>query len=169
VDPLWPKRCRIIGCSGETIGVSVDAQDHIWIIHRAGSLEAGQATCDDHASARQCCAPAHRCSRYDQAGNLLRHWGGPGQGYNCPDSNHGITIDYKGNVWIRRQRARPGSGRRPGPEPLPKATRGPNGRRVSVFRRQHGSEIPQDGKFLMQIGKPSSSKGSSDIDNLRLP
>ena len=32
-------RCRTIGCSGNTIGVSVDAQDHVWIIHRAGSLE----------------------------------------------------------------------------------------------------------------------------------
>ena len=37
---------------------------------------------------------------FDQAGNLLRHWGGPGKGYEWPDSNHGIFIDYKGNVWI---------------------------------------------------------------------
>ena len=38
---------------------------------------------------------------FDQAGNLLRHWGGPRpRAIEWPESNHGITIDYKGNVWI---------------------------------------------------------------------
>ncbi len=40
VDPLWPKPLPNHWILGQTIGVSVDAQDHIWIIHRAGSLEA---------------------------------------------------------------------------------------------------------------------------------
>ena len=31
------------------------------------------------------------------------------------------------------------------------------------------SKFTQDGKFLFQIGKPNSSKGSNDIANLRLP
>ena len=39
VDPLWPKPLPNHWILGQTIGVSVDAQDHIWIIHRAGSLE----------------------------------------------------------------------------------------------------------------------------------
>ena len=30
-------------------------------------------------------------------------------------------------------------------------------------------KFTQEGKFLMQIGKPGQSKGSNDIDNLRLP
>ncbi len=30
-------------------------------------------------------------------------------------------------------------------------------------------KFTQDGQFLMQIGKPSSSKGSNDVENLRLP
>ena len=30
-------------------------------------------------------------------------------------------------------------------------------------------KFTQDGKFLMQIGKPRQSKGSNDIENLRLP
>ena len=42
VDPLWPKPLPNHWLQGQTIGVSVDAQDHIWIIHRAGSLEAGE-------------------------------------------------------------------------------------------------------------------------------
>src|SRR6516165_11884824 len=58
VDPLWPKPLPNHWILGQTIGVSVDAQDHVWIIHRAGSLEAGEL----HAAAKpqiaQCCAAA---------------------------------------------------------------------------------------------------------------
>src|SRR5947207_234921 len=42
VDPLWPKPLPNHWILGQTIGVSVDAQDHVWIIPRAGSLEAGE-------------------------------------------------------------------------------------------------------------------------------
>ncbi len=36
VDPMWPKPLPNHWMLGNTIGVSVDAQDHIWIVHRAG-------------------------------------------------------------------------------------------------------------------------------------
>src|SRR5436190_20867881 len=39
VDPFWPKPLPNKWILGQTIGVSVDAQDNVWIIHRAGSLE----------------------------------------------------------------------------------------------------------------------------------
>src|SRR5258708_24778330 len=44
VDPLWPKPLPNHWLQGQTIGVSVDAKDNIWVIHRAGSLE----PCDLH-------------------------------------------------------------------------------------------------------------------------
>ena len=40
VDPMWPKPLPNHWVMGNVIGVSVDSQDHIWIIHRQGSLEA---------------------------------------------------------------------------------------------------------------------------------
>ena len=40
VDPMWPKPMPNHWVIGMTIGVSVDAQDNVWIIHRGGSLEA---------------------------------------------------------------------------------------------------------------------------------
>ncbi len=100
---------------------------------------------------------------------------GPGDGYDWPDSNHGITVDYKGNVWIGGN----GRGR-------PPALAAPSMARMRKRRRpdagQLGSPAPfqsfydnmvlkftQDGKFLMQIGKPGQSKGSNDIENLRRP
>ncbi len=37
---------------------------------------------------------------FDQEGNLIGHSGGPGAGYDWPESVHGITVDCKGNVWL---------------------------------------------------------------------
>ena len=37
---------------------------------------------------------------FDPEGNLVQRVGRPGEGYEWPDSNHGITVDHKGNVWI---------------------------------------------------------------------
>src|SRR5580658_578530 len=90
VDPFWPKPLPNHWILGQTIGVSVDAQDHVWIIHRAASLEAGEQHATTNPPTAQCCAPAPPVLEFDQAGNLLENWGGPGNGYDWPDSNHGI-------------------------------------------------------------------------------
>src|SRR6202047_4159603 len=116
VDPMWPKPLPNHWLMGMTIGVTVDAQDHVWIIHRQGTLEAGELHATTDPPIAQCCAPAPPVLEFDQAGNLIGHWGGPGAGYNWPDSNHGITVDYKGNVWIggNGRGAQPGAAGRGG-------------------------------------------------------
>ena len=98
---------------------------------------------------------------------FCNHWGGSdGDGYAWPDSNHGITVDYKGNVWIG------GNGRGTTPN-APPAGRGGRGAAapLSTEANETGSCRPgagrgpayyhdsmilkftQDGKFLMAIGK----------------
>jgi DNA-binding beta-propeller fold protein YncE len=141
VDPMWPKPLPNHWVIGSAIGVSVDAQDHVWIIHRGGSLEVHELYATTTPPSAECCSPAPPVLEFDQAGNLARHWGGPGNGYDWPDSNHGITIDFKGNVWI-----------------------GGNGRESNQVLK-----FTQDGKFLMQIGHPNASKGSNDPENLNRP
>jgi DNA-binding beta-propeller fold protein YncE len=164
VDPLWPKPLPNHWLIGMTIGVSVDAQDHVWIVHRAGSLEKGEQHAATNPPIAMCCMAAPPVLEFDADGTLLRHWGGPGNGYDWPDSNHGITVDYKGNVWIggngRGRQAAPAPGGAPD-ESASSATRSYNDNMVLKFT--------QDGQFLMQIGKPNSSKGSNDVENLRLP
>src|SRR3982751_6975783 len=86
VDPLWPKPLPNKWILGQTIGVSVDAQDHVWIIHRAGSLEPGEVHATTNPPTSQCCAPAPPVLEFDAAGNLVGHWGGPGDGFDWPDS-----------------------------------------------------------------------------------
>jgi DNA-binding beta-propeller fold protein YncE len=166
VDPLWPKPLPNHWILGQTIGVSVDGQDHVWIIHRAGSLEAGEQHATTNPPTAQCCAPAPPVLEYDQAGNLIGHWGGPGKGYDWPDSNHGITVDYKGNVWIGGNGSGPQSGRGAinGGDEEPGRPAG-----FQSFNDNMVLKFTQDGKFLMQIGKPGKSKGSNDVENLRKP
>ena len=81
VDPLWPKPLPNHWVLGSTIGVSVDADDHVWIIHRpqhrGGQLQGRDVHATDrHAAAR----PLRRCSSSIRRVTLVGHWGGPGRG-----------------------------------------------------------------------------------------
>ena len=163
VDPMWPKPMPNHWLIGMTIGVSVDAQDNVWIIHRQGSLEPGELHAATNPPMAMCCVAAPPILEFDQAGNLLHHWGGPGQGYDWPDSNHGITIDYKGNVWIGAN----GRGKQPAAKPGEMNEGAASA--TAAYQDNQILKFTQDGKFLMQIGKPFHSKGSNDVENLRLP
>src|SRR6188508_1881555 len=39
VDPFWPKPLPNHWVTGSTIGLSVDTADHVWTIHRPGTVE----------------------------------------------------------------------------------------------------------------------------------
>jgi DNA-binding beta-propeller fold protein YncE len=159
VDPMWPKPMPNHWVIGMAIGVSVDAQDNVWIIHRGGSLEAKEKYGDSNPPGAECCMTAPPVLEFDKAGNLIGHWGGPGEGYDWPTSNHGITVDYKGNVWVGGNGAGP---RQAAPSNGDSETAG-----VSRYADNQILKFTRDGKFLMQIGHPYKSKGSNDTENLK--
>jgi len=162
VDPMWPKPLPHHWILGNTIGVSADSQDHIWIIHRQNSLERMETYAATNPPGGDCCMAAPPVLEFDEDGNLLRSWGGPGQGYDWPTSNHGITVDYKGNVWI--------GGNGLGPQPAQNATQDETASSAPAsYADNQVLKFTQDGKFLLQIGKPFHSKGSNDVENLRRP
>ncbi len=76
VDPLWPKPLPNHWRIGSTIGVSVDAQDHVWIIHRPETLQEKEKYPLANPPAASCCFPASPVLEFDQAGNLIGNWGG---------------------------------------------------------------------------------------------
>jgi len=139
VDPMWPKPLPNHWVMGWTVGVGVDAQDHVWVVHQASKLEPPELLGSKDPSAG-CCVAAPPVLEFDQAGNLVGHWGGPGTGYDWLDP-HGITVDYKGNVWIGGNSA----------------------------KDNQVLKFTQSGKFLLQIGHPGQSKGSNDVENLNKP
>jgi DNA-binding beta-propeller fold protein YncE len=84
-----------------------------------------------------CCKGAPPVLEFDRDGNLVGHWGGPGDGFEWPKANHGISIDHKGNVWI--------------------AGNDPRDAQILKFTR--------DGKFLLQVGRAGRNAGSHDTQN----
>ena len=71
VDPLWPKPLPNHWVLGSAIGVWVDADDHIWIIHRSSAtlgnnekpLEMGTGECCAGVRAPETCAARRRSKR----------------------------------------------------------------------------------------------------------
>ena len=168
VDPFWPKPLPNHWVLGQTIGVSVDSKDNIWIIHREGTLEPKESYVATNSA--ECCLQAPDVLEFDQAGNLIRHWG-KSEGHDWPSSNHGITVDDKGNVWLGANGARQPNGAPPAP-----AAAGPGGINApeagvatgpGVYHDSFILKFDQDGKFLGEIGHANGSQGSNDVDNVR--
>lgn len=141
VDPLWPKPLPNRWVMGSVVGVSVDSRDQIWMIHRPSSLSDNERAAALDPPLAACCVPAPPILVFDQEGNLVDSWGGPGAGYQWPQSEHGLYVDYKDNVWI--------------------GGNGPNDHQIVKFT--------QDGRFLLQIGRSGMSRGSNDTENLKQP
>ncbi|MBM3776841.1 MAG: hypothetical protein FJW23_01205 [Acidimicrobiia bacterium] len=135
VDPLWPKPLPNHWLLGAAIGVWVDERDHVWIIHRSSATLANtEKGLELDPPMGECCAGAPPVLTFDQEGNLVGHWGGPGQGFEWPESNHGIFVDHKGNVWI--------------------GGNGPGDSHVLKFTRE--------GRFLLQVGKANARRGPAN-------
>ena len=138
VDPLWPQPLPNHWLLGSAIGVGVDSRDHVFVIHRRESFnertEIGAAT---DPPTGECCVPAPNILEFDPDGNLVNSWGGPGQGYDWPASNHGLSIDATDNIWI-----------------------GGNGPQDS-----HILKFTRDGRFLMQVGEAGQGADSHARDH----
>ena len=132
VDPFWPKPLPNHWVLGSSIGVSVDERDHVWMIHRGSATLAEKERALETKMSDECCGAAPPVLEFDPDGKLVGHWGGPGAGYEWPTSNHGITVDHKGNVWI--------------------GGNGPGDSQVLKFSKS--------GKFLLQVGKANARLGT---------
>lgn len=140
IDPSWPKVPEKYKL-GDASSIGIDAQDNVWVLHRPRTLKPDQA---------KQAAPAILV--FDAAGNFMKTWGGAGSGFEWPEREHGIHIDHKGHVWMGGNNcpARNLPGLKPvGDDQLLKFT--------------------QDGRFVLQIGRSTRSKGNADTLNLRQP
>lgn len=161
VVTLWPKPFPVAKhwILGSVSGVTTDAQDHIWVVHRGvDSLQNNEKGPTLEPWASQCCFSAPQVLEFDATGALVSSWEvGSGKGYDWPRDPAGIAVDSKGNVWVAggmppsnlpagRGRGGPGRG---GPPPTPP----PADAQVLKFDRT--------GKLLTQIGKPGQTDASN--------
>jgi DNA-binding beta-propeller fold protein YncE len=141
VDPFWPKPLPNNWILGQVSGVAVDKRGQVWIVQRPRSLSDRELGAQQNPPWSKCCRAAPPVIVFDQVGNVVRAWGGPGAGYEWPESEHGVFVDDTDSVWIAG-----------------------NGNKDSQILK-----FTLDGKFLMQIGRSGQSKGSNDTANLGSP
>ena len=123
VNPFWPRPLPDGWLLGNVVGVATDSRDYVWLVHRPNSQSGAAETPPVIA--------------FDTEGVVVHSWGGPGEGYEWPQSNHGITFDHKGNLWI-----------------------GGNGGDDA-----HVLKFTSDGQFLLQVGNAGGNAGSNDTEN----
>ena len=141
VDPFWPKPLPNNWILGQVSGVAVDKRGHVWIIQRPRSLSDRELGAQQKPAWSKCCVAAPPVIVFDQSGNVVRAWGGPGTGYEWPESEHGVFVDDTDSVWIAG-----------------------NGNKDSQILK-----FTLEGKFVLQIGRSGQSKGSNDTANLGSP
>jgi hypothetical protein len=141
VDPFWPKPLPDNWILGQVAGIAADGDDNVWIVHRPSTLLEDEKGAQKSPPETRCCIAAPPVLQFAGDGKLLRSWGGPGAGYEWPETEHGIHIDKEGNVWL--------------------AGNGKNDHQVLKFS--------PDGKFLQQVGKAGSTGGSNSKTQLGRP
>ena len=138
VDPTWP-RLPNNWVMGDPSSISVDRHDNVWVLHRPRTVPAEKK---EHA--------APPVLEFDKNGKFLQAWGGPADGLEWPDTEHGIYVDYKDNVWI--------GGNNPNVQI-----------RVSSRSDDMLLKFTGKGKLIKQIGMRDQSKGNKDTTNLHQP
>ena len=133
VDPFWPKPLPNQWILGSTIGVGVDARDHVFIVHRNDDNNFATQEIGIDSGVASCCTAAPPIIEFNPEGEVVNAWGGPGEGYTWPASNHGIEIAPNGNIWI--------------------GGNGGGDSHILVFTR--------DGQFVREIGEPGESYDSN--------
>src|SRR4051812_14466856 len=141
VDALWPKPLPNQWILGQVSGIAVDRHNRVWVVHRPRSLTERERAAEKNPPDTKCCVAAPPVLVFDTSGTLLFGWGGPGKGYEWPESEHGIYVDERDYVWLA------GNGKRDGQ--LLKFT--------------------TDGDFVLQIGKSGDGHDSNSTARLGSP
>jgi DNA-binding beta-propeller fold protein YncE len=140
VDPFFPKPLPNNWLLSQVSGLRFDKNNNLWVTHRAGALTPRELAADKGQA--RCCSKTPPVLVFDQSGNVIKSWGGPGQGYDWPKSEHGIFVDDNNFVWI-----------------------GANDRTDGQILK-----FTMDGKFVMQIGKANiNGFDSNATDRLGSP
>jgi len=141
VDPMWGVPLPNNWIFGQTGGIFVDAQDHVWLNQRPGTLTDREKRGTNKSINVKCCVPAPSVIEFDQNGKVVQAWGGPGQGYDWQKNEHGIFVDHNNFVWVAD----------------------------NVEGGGHVYKFTRDGNFVMRLGKPGKPGGSNDIEHFNRP
>ena len=138
VDASWPKQLPNQWILGQIGGITVDAQDHVWVFQRPRSLNEADRGLTLTPPRSRCCRPAPSVIEFDAEGNVVSSWGGPGTIPEWPENEHAIYVDAKNQVWLTG-----------------------NGDKDAALLK-----FSRDGKFQKQFGKIAPITNSLDTTQL---
>ncbi len=151
VDPFWPQPLPNNWIIGQVAGTSVDLNDNLWIIHRPHTVQGTNGGSTPPQTSRDnvwgtdplvslCCTTAPPVIAFDPEGNVIQAWGGdsPTGEYVWFNSEHGITADHNGFIWVA------GNG----------------------TDDHHMMKFTQEGELVLQIGAVGMNEGSNDTDSV---
>ena len=124
---------------GNVSKVVVDRHDNVWFIQRPRNP---QMKVPEGKTA------APPVLEFDSAGKFVQGWGGPGTGFDWPDTEHNIFVDAKDNVYVS------GSS--------------PNNSKT-VDSDDMLLKFTSNGKFLRQLAGRSVSTGNKDTKSVNKP
>ena len=138
VDTTWPQLPNnwVVGNVSKVV---VDRHDNVWFIQRPRNP---QMKVPEGKTA------APPVLEFDSAGKFVQGWGGPGNGFDWPDTEHNIFVDQKDNVYIS------GSS--------------PNNSKT-VDSDDMLLKFTNQGKFLRQLAGRSVSNGNKDPKSVNKP
>jgi hypothetical protein len=101
IEAAWPKMpLRNNWLIQAVPNIVADKDDHIWVLSRSHDITVDESGASSNPPRTDCCIAAPEVLEFDNAGNLIRSWGGPGYHPDWPDAIHTIIVDREGNVWI---------------------------------------------------------------------
>ena len=135
IDTSWPKPLPKNWILGQIGGIFVDKDDNVWITQRPRTVNDRDKRAQ-RGDKSICCFTAPSVIEFNKEGDVVQAWGGPetAKGFDWPANEHGIFLDYKGNIWF-----------------------GGNGENDGMVLK-----FTKDGKFLMMIGKSAKQTDSKD-------
>ncbi|MQA90592.1 MAG: hypothetical protein GEU90_10200 [Gemmatimonas sp.] len=133
-DPAWPPALPNGWSWGVVTSVATGPDDHVWVLHRPRTAEVDN--------------PAPPVLEFDANGAFIQAWGGPGDGYDWPDTEHGIFVDHEGNVWVNGINPEAGAD-------------------VSDRSDDMLLKFTSNGTLLFQLGGYDVSSGNADTQNPR--
>ena len=173
VDRMWPKMLPNNWVLGSTVGLTVDARDHVYVVHR------GQASIDPKFASQAVYAPRGGGAARGAAAPAAPARGDAALGEEaasgakaiselcCTPAPPVLEFDPEGNLvnhW-----GGPGAGYEWMPSMHGITIDGKNNVWFAGNGGQTVLKFSRDGKFLMQIGKNGASKGNKDTANLDRP
>ena len=122
----------LVRCPGPS-AISRAFSDRVWLIHRR---DLGTKGWDEQLTV----PPVLVLD--STTGDLLNHWGGPGPGFDWPESEHGLSVTTDGHVWLQ------------GGYPFTKGQGRNHHFPVNVTHDTFLLKFTTSGEFVMQLGRP---------------